>query len=200
MLGRVEVKPLRVLDFDIENRPLSYMGDDYTSGEVTAIAWSFDASPPDIRYFLLNRENRFVQQSGMEWDIPTALRLFRCALLAADIVTGHYIRGHDLPVLNAACMEYGLGPLPKLLVQDTKVDLTSRKYLSASQESLAGMLGIDEAKHHMSQTEWREANRLTDEGLRKTRTRVASDVIQHMALRKELLRRGLLKPPSIWRP
>ena len=34
----VSARPLRVLDFDIENRPLSYLGSDFTTAEVTAIA------------------------------------------------------------------------------------------------------------------------------------------------------------------
>jgi hypothetical protein len=35
---------LRVLDFDIENRPLSYLGMDFTTAEITSIAASFEGS------------------------------------------------------------------------------------------------------------------------------------------------------------
>jgi hypothetical protein len=55
-------------------------------------------------------------------------------------------------------------------------------------------------KFHMSQTDWREANRLTPAGLRKTYERVSSDVRAHMALRLAMLERGLLKGPRVWNP
>jgi hypothetical protein len=52
----------------------------------------------------------------------------------------------------------------------------------------------------MSQSDWREANRLTDRGVEKTRERVASDVFGHIALRKAMLERGMLRAPSVWNP
>jgi DNA polymerase elongation subunit (family B) len=51
------------------------------------------------------------------------LELFREAYDAADIVTGHYIRGFDLPILNARMMRHGLPMLGAKLAQDTKGDL-----------------------------------------------------------------------------
>lgn len=190
---------LRVLDFDIENRPLSYLGMDFTSAEITAIAWSWVDKKP-VYSMLLNPKGRYVEDSGSTYTAYDAFRLFALALRNADIVTGHYIRKHDLPILNAAMMENNLPPLPELMVQDTKCDLVRRKDLSASQENLAALLGLPEPKHHMSQSEWREANRLTPEGIAKARTRAVKDVIQHKALRAELIRRKLLHPPRMWRP
>jgi len=128
------------------------------------------------------------------------LKGFRVLYDQSDIVTGHYLLKHDLPVINGAMLEYGLPPLAPKLVSDTKVHLVKRKYLSASQESLAGMFGLPEAKHHMSNPEWREANRLTPEGIEKTRKRVIDDVIQHKALRARLVELGALKPPRVWQP
>ena len=55
-------------------------------------------------------------------------------------------------------------------------------------------------KQHMSQKDWREANRLTPEGIEKTRQRVASDVFGHMQLRLAMLDRGMLRGPSVWNP
>ena len=180
--------PLRVLDFDIENRPLSYMGDDYTSGEVTAIAWQFvgEKAPKCV---LLGRET-----------LSDMLIEFLGAYEDADIVTGHYIRKHDLPVLAGALLEQGLPQLSPKLTHDTKLDLISHKYLSASQESLAEMLGVPYPKVHMTQPGWREANRLTEKGLKKTAARVVGDVKQHIEMRKRLLELGALGPPRIWRP
>lgn len=189
---------LRVLDFDLENRPLSYLGNDWTSAEITAIAWSWEGSA-EIETLLLAANGRYVDRRGWRRRPEEAFRFFRDVLVSAGVVTGHYIRKHDLPILNSAMMENGVPPLPALLVSDTKEDLARRKDLSASQENLAALLGLPEPKHHMTQTEWREANRLfSDANLDLSRQRVVSDVVQHKALRSELVRRGLLRPPRRW--
>ena len=116
--------------------------------------------------------------------------MFRTAYDAADMVTGHYIKGHDLPMLNGALMECRMSPLPDKLVQDTKIDLMRAKGLSLSQESLGAMFRLDHGKMTMNQIKWRAANRLTPEGLAEVRNRVTGDVRQHMELRKELLALG----------
>jgi hypothetical protein len=85
-------------------------------------------------------------------------------------------------------------------VQDTKVDLKPFDALSKSQESLAGMLGIDAPKIQMDQTKWRAANRLTPEGVALTKERVSGDVVQHMQLRDALIEAGMLNPPELWKP
>jgi hypothetical protein len=184
---RIE-RRLRILDFDIENRPLSYAGNDWTTAEITAIGWSWVGSPRvDVR--LLGRH-----------DPREMLLEFLDAFNYADVVTGHYIRKHDLPILQGALLELGLPLLGQKMTSDTKLDLTRRKDLSASQESLAMMYGLPHPKQHMSQPEWREANRLTPHGIKLTKRRVASDVKQHKALRMYLLANGALGPPRLWRP
>src|SRR5688572_7585664 len=92
----IHSRPMRVLDFDIENRPLSYLGSDFTTAEVTAIAWAWTDTPDDVTVYLLG-----------ELPLPSILRRFRSVFDYADMVTGHYIRGHDLPMLNGALMECG---------------------------------------------------------------------------------------------
>lgn len=178
---------MRVLDFDIENRPLSYLGSDFTTAEVTAIAWAWtDAEEVTVR--LLG-----------ETPLLSILREFVAAYDAADMVTGHFILGHDLPMLNGALMECGLPPLGDKFVQDTKVHLMRAKGISKSQESLGAMFHLDAPKVSMNQSKWRAANRLTPEGLREVRERVVGDVRQHMELRRVLLDRGMLAPPKMWR-
>jgi hypothetical protein len=179
---------MRVLDFDIENRPLSYLGSDFTTAEVTAISWAWTDTPQDVSVFLLG-----------EVDVPTILRAFLAAYEQADMVTGHYIKGHDLPMLNGALMECRMAPLPDKLVQDTKIDLMRSKGISLSQESLGAMFRLDHAKVQMNQIKWRAANRLTPEGLAEVRQRVMGDVRQHIALRRELLELGYLAPATMWR-
>lgn len=184
---RVPHRPLRVLDFDIENRPLSYLGSDFTTAEVTAIAWAWCDSD-DVTVRLLG-----------ETPLPAILSEFVAAYNAADMVTGHYIKGHDLPMLNGALMECGLPLLGDKRVQDTKIDLARTKGLSMSQESLGAMFRLEAAKEQMNQIKWRSANRLTPEGLAEVRRRVVGDVKQHMQLRKELIARGYLGPACMWR-
>jgi len=183
------LRRLRILDFDIENRPLTYLGNDYTTAEITAIAACFVDEPKSVVCWLLGRD-----------DPKDMLREFRVLYNWSDMVTGHYIRKHDLPIVNGAMLEYGLGPLDEKLTSDTKLDLVKRKDLSASQENLGAMLGIQDSKVHMSNAMWREANRLTPEGLKLTAQRAIGDVMQHMAMRKKLIERNLLGPPRTWRP
>jgi hypothetical protein len=86
------------------------------------------------------------------------------------------------------------------LTIDTYSDLRKRKDLSASQESLGRMYGLGWQKEHMSQPEWREANRLTPLGLKETKRRVRGDVRQHKELRLKLQKHGMLKAPRVWCP
>ncbi len=184
------MRKLRVLDFDIENRPLSYLGQDYTTAEVTAIAACYVDDRQSMRVWLLGRDRA-----------EAMLEEFRDMYDTADLVTGHYIRKHDLPILNGAMLEVGRANLEEKLTSDTKLDLVSHGHvISASQENLAETLGVTKPKVHMNTPRWREANRLTPRGLELTAKRVMGDVLQHMALRRELLKRNLLGAPKVWRP
>jgi hypothetical protein len=182
-------RPLRVLDWDLENRPLNYVGDDFTFSEITAIAWKFIGEPGPILSLCLG-----------EVKATTMLLGFVAAYIQADLLTGHNIIKHDLRILNGALLEEGLSPLPPKMVCDTYLHLKRKGGVSGSQENLAKMLGVRVPKQGMSQADWREANRLTPEGIDKTRRRVVGDVKQHIALRRELLKRDWLKPPTVWHP
>lgn len=180
-------RPLRVLDFDIENRPLSYWQPDRPTSEITAIAWA--EKPSEVYVVTLGRV-----------DPVAMLESFVEAYNASDVVTGHYVRVHDLPIINGALIEYGLPPLKPKMVQDTKQDMIRKADIPATQEHLADMLGIKAHKYHMTQAMWREANRLTEKGMDQTEKRVTDDVKQHMQLRKAMLKAGWLKPPRMWYP
>lgn len=177
----------RILDFDIENRPLSYLGSDFTTSEITAIAASFTDPKAKVLSVLLGIHS------------PIAMLQWFCVLYdVADIVTGHYILMHDLPIINGALLEYGMKPLGPKLVSDTKVHLIGGKGVSKSQESLSDIVGTTAPKVHMTQAKWRAANRLTPEGLEETKARVEGDVIQHMQLRAALVAGGYLTRPVLW--
>lgn len=199
MFSPARSRPLRILDFDLENRPLSYIQPEWCSAEVTAIAWSWLDSD-DVHTLLLTSNGKYLGQDGKRYKPAAAFEYFKAILESADIVTGHYIRKHDLPIINTSLMDNKLAPLGPLLVSDTQQDLVKRKDISASQESLAAMLGLPEPKRHMTQNEWREANRLfSDDRLALSRERCVGDVLQHKALRVELVRRHLLGSPRMWR-
>jgi len=183
------VSELRLLDLDIENWPISYAGSDFTFADITAIAWSWYGE----------RDVSCAVQTKSDSSRRRMLKAFADAYREADMVTGHNIRRHDLPHLNGALMELGLPPLGRIMVSDTYADLKKRSGISASQENLAEMLDVPAPKIGMSQIKWRAANRLTPEGLELTRLRVVGDVVQHKALRKVLVERGLLGPARAWR-
>jgi hypothetical protein len=185
-------RKLKVLDFDIENRPLSYWIPDRPTAEVTAIAWS-DAlvQSAQVEYALLTHDD----QSSMDM-----LLAFREAYDAADVVTGHYIRRHDLPILNGAYVEHGLLPLGPKLASDTKLDLIRWKDIPQSQEFLSELYGLSRPKHSMTQGAWREANRLSPSGLAQTTKRVVDDVKQHKQLRAHLIEQEVLSAPTLWEP
>lgn len=176
----------RILDFDIENRPISYGGGDFTFSDITSIAAKW-IGEDDCMVWLLGVDD---QQRMLE----EFLEVYR----GADLVTGHYIRNHDLPIINGGLVEYGLGQLPRKMTCDTKNDLIGFSGISKSQENLAEMFGIAEPKIQMNQVKWRAANRLTHDGIELTRSRVVGDIYQHEQLRAELLRRDLLKPARPW--
>lgn len=180
---------IRTLDFDIENRPLSYWVPDKPTAEITAIASCWVGEPTTMSVYLL----------GMD-DPLDILNSFVERYNDADMVTGHYIRRHDLPIINGALMEYGLPGLQPKLTCDTRLDMYKKGDIPATQEYLGELLGLDFPKVHMSQHDWRDSNRLTSVGLRATEKRVTGDVLQHMSLRKAMVERGLLSAPKIWRP
>lgn len=178
----------RILDFDTESRPLSWINQDFVSSELTAIAAQF-----------IGERKMHVWALG-ESSTEEMLLGFSSLYARADVVTGHYIRSHDLPRLQALLVEFDLPALGPKLTSDTCKDLTRIAALSKSQEALSAMFGLKAPKVHMNQAKWREANRLTPRGIRATKERVSGDVRQHMELRQELLRRGVLKPPRRWNP
>lgn len=179
-------RELKILDFDIENRPLSYLGMDFTTADITAIAASW-VGEDKISVWLLGHQT-----------IEEMLTGFTELYDEADMVTGHYIRKHDLLHINGASFEFGLGHLEDKLTSDTKEDLISSKGVSKSQESLSAMYGLPEPKYHMNQHAWRQANRLTEEGIALTAKRVTDDIVQHKALREQLILEGALGAPKLW--
>lgn len=185
---RVRHRPIRILDFDCEARPLHWYGGDFVSKEITAIAWAWADRPDQVTCYLLG-----------EADPVEMLEAFRAAYDRADMVTGHYIRGFDLPLINGALTEYLRPALSDKLSCDTKLDLVRRHGISGSQENIGAMLHLDHPKVSMDQAKWRSANRLTAKGRAEVRKRVIGDVQQHCEMRLRLLELGYLGPAKVWR-
>lgn len=146
---RISARPLRILDLDVEARPLHWIASDYVSKEITAMAWAWTAQPDNVTCYLLG-----------ETDPREMLQRFCEAYNAADLVTGHFILGYDLPLINGMLMECRLPTLGDKLAHDTKIHLVRRAGISVSQESLGAMLRLDHKKVQMNQAKWRSANRL----------------------------------------
>ena len=188
---KLNIRPARALVFDIENRPLSYWYDGNPTAEVTMIAWKFTGEGKEIRVAAL-RKNSLGSHSLLKQFLPDYDK--------ADVVIGHNIRSHDLPILNAITVENNLDPLKPKLTIDTLRDLGRYKDIPKSLEYLTELLGCPYQKFHMTQHSWRDANRLKSSGMVKARERVATDVLATEWVYNELVERKMLvKPPKVWR-
>lgn len=184
----------RVLDFDIENRPLSYWQPDRPTADITSIASCWAGDHDSMEVLLLG-----------EVTTEEMLARFVERYDEADLVTGHYIRMHDLPIINGALYDFDMPLLDDKMSCDTKLDMFKKADVPATQEWLLELLdpqcpiGIPLEKFHMSQRTWRDANRLTPTGLAQTRRRVSTDVHAHIHMREEMLARGWLSTPKVWK-
>lgn len=194
-LELVPVRKLKILDFDTECRPMAYYGGDFCTKEITAIAWQFVGSKKP-KHWLLTPSRTWAEHQDKKRE---GLSKFLDAYRKADIVTGHYIRGFDLPLVNAACIELGLPALPARHAHDTKGDLIRMGGISKSQENLAAHFDeLTHGKEKMNTALWERANSLVQEGRQETKRRVVGDVVQHIEFREALLTRGALMPPRQW--
>lgn len=197
-----QVGKVRLLCFDLENRPLAYWFDGETTSEITAFAWKW-ADEKQVSTMLLCPNGDFActwagSPVGSYLSAGDAYEHFSETLAFAGIVYGHNIRRHDLPMLNAGLIRRQLPALRPMLTSDTCRDLPRRRGLSYSLENMVAMYGIKGAKYTMSQPMWENANRLTADGMALARKRVTSDVLLQERLRKKLLDVGLLKLPKMW--
>jgi hypothetical protein len=190
-------RTLKILDFDTECRPIAWYGGDFVTKQPTAIAWKFIGSKgsPTVAAIGESFDTRKVLD-----EERAMLEMFRAAFDEADMVTGHFIRGFDLPLLDGALMRLGLPALGPKLTQDTKLDLAKTSGLSKSQENLGAMFELKHPKFPMNTALWAESNMLLPNGIRLAKKRVVSDVEQHIEMRNVMVSRGYLRPPVLWSP
>lgn len=189
-------RDFRWLDFDCECRPLAWYGGDFVTKQPTAIAWKVIGTRGRPQVAVIGESDR---SSNVLEEEVAMLEAFRAAYDAADGVTGHYIRGFDLPLLNGALMRLGLPLLGEKLTSDTKIDLVKKGGLSSSQENLGAMFELEHPKVPMNTAKWADANMLLPHGIAITRKRVVGDVLQHIEMRDEMIERGVLGAPRVWR-
>jgi hypothetical protein len=188
-----------VLDLDIENRPESYWVKDMPTARITAIASAWVGDHDTMAVYAITAGGGYSQYDEM-------LLAFKERYDRADLVTGHYVTMHDLPIINGALYDRGLPLLGKKLVCDTKVHMFKKADVPATQEWLLETLdpkcpiGLPLIKYHMSQRMWRDANFLSPEGVEQTAIRVSTDVHAHEHMRQAMLDRGMLRPPKMWNP
>lgn len=167
----------RALIFDIENRPLSYWYDRPTA-EVTVIAYKW-----------LDQPKTHVLMQDVDVPVEQILDEFRPVYAEAEVVIGHNIRRHDLPILDGAYREVGQDGLTETSTIDTYGDMPGYKDIPKSLEYLAELLGAPYEKFHMTQHSWRQANRFAAKGIHLVRQRCAVDVQVSEWVYKELCRR-----------
>lgn len=179
---------LAVLDFDIECLPGHWIAADFTSKVITAVAWGWEHG------------KKVTVLTHYDYSVAEMAASLRTAIDMADVVTGHYIRAFDLPLLNGTLLREQLPPLEPVLTSDTKIDLLKAHGRSKSQENLASMLGVESPKVQVTNYEWELFNTRTpgyrDIGIK----RVKGDVIQHKELRQKLIDLEYLGPVRRWEP
>lgn len=180
----VENKRLRILCWDIENKPGTYGPGDYTHGKVTAIGAQFlDESVPSA--WILRRNNvKQMRQCAKE---------FCKSAEAADIFMGHNLRRHDIKLLNGWLVTVGLPVLAPKPVLDTYLDQPKVSGLSRSLENLCARWGCPVEKVWMPEHVWEQAYDGVPYAVEKMRERVTKDVQINIWLFHELRSRGLLK-------
>lgn len=196
---------LRTLDFDSECMPDAYLGGDFTTRRVSAIAWKFIGEDGPVNVKLLKRyevvrrnRKQVILGTDADFHIPM-LEAFLEAYNAADVVTGHNIIRHDLPIINGLSIYYGYGALPDKLASDTLSHSPRVGYVfSRSQEVFGSVQKIGADKFHMNNHMWKKANSLDPEQVALAEERVVSDVLMHIEFRESLVANGLLAPPTMW--
>lgn len=204
-----ESRDLRILDFDVETCAAGFADPQWVPQKITCVAWSWLGTGVV--------EHRICGPLGF-FGRPELRREMLVPLLdaiaEADYVTGHNLERFDLGVINAECMRLDLPPIMSVTVQDTMRVLRSKGF-KKGQDNLGRLFNTLEQKLSLDWQAWQEAYDEIgeDAGLAKRllnpsaypevwptiRERAVSDVIMHQQLRNEVLERGIMKKPRVWR-
>lgn len=181
-----------ILDFDMESVAAGFADPMWVPQKITCVAWGW------------SDEHRVeVRSCGPGGIVGPAAKELRREMLAplleairyADIVTGHNLCRHDLPLLRAECLRLGLEPVNRVWVSDT-IKLGKLKGYKKGQDNIAALKGVDEQKMALNWQQWDDA--YDEIGWPKIRARCRSDVISHRQIRLKLIEDGSLKRPVRW--
>ena len=132
------VGPAKILDLDLENRPLSYWYDDRPTAQITAIATCWANDPRSMEVRLLGRDDYLDMLNG-----------FVARYNEADVVTGHWLTRHDLPIISGALIEAGLVDAEVLVERAQKLETIPavqrrvRRWIDSCVKQLAGLRDSD---------------------------------------------------------
>jgi len=187
----IRVESQRILDFDIETVAAGYADPDWVPHIVTAWACSW-TDEDDVRYDVLPVARLHDKTWRRRFLAPLVDRIAQ-----ARVLTGHNIIRFDLPVLGAELMRLDMPLLGPVLVQDT-IRVPRSKGFKKGQDNMSTLLKVPLPKKALNWQEWHDAYAEPDLGT--VRERVVGDVMQHKQLRAEMLERGWLQAPRVWRP
>lgn len=190
-LPRLNSKPLRILDFDIETVAAGFGDPQWVPNRTVVWAFSWVGSD-EADVSALTPACFYDKEARREF-----LRPLLDEVRAADVLTGHNLLRFDLLVLNAECLLLGLPTLRPVLVQDT-MRLPKSKGFRKGQDNLGHAFGVRDKKLSLSWAEWEAA--YDEDGLDTVQDRCVSDVLMHVKMRAAMLERGVLAAPKVWRP
>lgn len=186
-------RPQKVLDFDTESLAAGFYDPQWVPQKITCIAWSWIGQ--DRVHVATCKDERGLYSKSV-WR-REMIQLFLKALLKADLVVGHNIIRHDLPVLNAECLRLGLKPLPPIKVQDT-MRFTKTKGFLKGQDNIGALIDTHDQKMSLNWQQWDDA--YAEPGWPTVIKRCKGDVKMHKDIYAHMLAEGWLKPIRIWRP
>lgn len=183
---RAGSREANILFLDTECKPGHWIGGDYVSKLLTAVAWSW------------NDEEFIAEMDHYENSRAEMVAVLATQIRKADIVVGHYERGFDLGLINGTLERSGLPSLPPVMTLDTKEDRLKTLGLSQSQKNLSAMYGIDAPKVDVTLDQWEGFNELRPGYREFAVDRVIGDVRQLRQLYHA--EKDFLGAPKLWSP
>lgn len=176
-------RPLRILCFDLENKPGTYGPGDFTHGKVTALAAQFLTESEPVCWALRRARPKEMRRQALAFA-----KLWE----QSDVVMGHYIRRHDIKLLQGMMDMLALPRLPDRRVIDTCVDMAKSAGYSKSLENQCARWGCPWEKVNMTEYDWEQAYDGIPWAVEKMKRRCTTDVRMNVWLYGEQRRRGLL--------
>lgn len=186
------LRPLRILDFDLETVAAGFDDPQWVPQKITCAAWSWIGSD-EVESRIATSEGLFSRPERRRKMLEPLLE----AIGEADMLTGHNILRFDLPILNAEVLRLGCNPLRPTLVQDT-IRIVKTRGFKKGQDNLSALTEVPVQKLALSWQEWQLA--YEEKGWATVVERCESDVRGHKLMRQEMLERGWVREPVRWRP